>query len=165
LTQVNSFNTFATMAMTESLQRIEAAMERLARVGRSRRSSARRAARAGLSLSGGAQEVLRAVLHHAPVRISDLARATHMSDAVVSRQVTQLEAEGLVVREACADDGRVARVRPTAAGRRASTRLRAAADEIFQEHLKAWRARDLELLARLMERLGDDLIGEVDRVP
>ncbi len=151
------------MPMTQSLQRIEAAMERLTRIGQSRRSSARRAEAAGVSLSGTAQQVLRAVLDHAPVRISDLARATHMSDAAVSRQVTQLEASGLVAREACPDDGRVARVRPTPSGRRAGRRLRTAADEIFQAHLSSWRARDLERLADLMERLGDDLVGGAQR--
>ncbi len=151
------------MPMTRDLQRVEAAMERLARIGQGRKSSSRRAARAGVSLSGAAQQVLRAVIEHAPVRISDLARATHMSDAAVSRQVTQLEADDLVVREACADDGRVARVRPTRAGTRAGARLRSAADEIFQEHLSGWRARDLERLADLMERLGDDLMSGNDR--
>ncbi len=151
------------MAMTKSLQRIEAAMERLAHIGQSRRSSARRAADAGVELSGAAQRVLRSVLELAPVRISDLARATHMSDAAVSRQVTQLETDGLVMREPCPDDGRVARVRATASGRRSGQRLREAADEIFQSHLSGWRARDLEQLAELMERLGDDLIGNEKR--
>ena len=101
--------------------------------------------------------MLREVIEHAPVRISDLARATHSSDAAVSRQVTALEAEGLVAREACAEDGRVARVRPTAAGKRAGRRLRAAADAIFLERVSTWSAKDLARLAELMERLGDDL--------
>jgi hypothetical protein len=35
--------------------------------------------------------------------------------------------------------------------------LREAADEIFQEHLSGWSARDLEQVADLMERLGNDL--------
>ena len=82
-----------------------------------------------------------------------------MSDAAVSRLVTQLEAEGLVVREACVEDGRVARVRPTRSGTKARNRLRDAADEIFREHLAGWRAKDLEQVAELMERLGDDLTG------
>lgn len=148
------------MVMVRNLQRIEAAMERLARIGQSRRSSARRAERAGISLLGSAQQVLRASIDHVPARISDLARATSMSDAAVSRQVTLLEGEGLVEREACAEDGRVARVRPTASGRAVGRRLRAAADEIFQEHLVGWRADDLAKLAELMECLSDDLTGE-----
>ncbi len=143
--------------MSESLLRIEAAMERLARMMQSRKAAARRSARAGLSLSNSAQQVLRAVLDHAPVRISDIARATQMGDAAVSRHVTLLENEGLVARGPCAEDGRVARVRPSAAGRRAGRRLRVAADEMFQEQLSTWSAKDLELLAGLMERLGDDL--------
>lgn len=145
------------MPMSDSHYRIEAAMERLARIAQSRKSAEQRSARAGLSLSGSAQQVLRAVIAHAPVRISDLARATHTGDAAISRHVTLLEVEGLVAREACAEDGRVARVRPTPAGRRAGRRLREAADEMFEEQLSAWSARDLATLAELMERLGDDL--------
>ena len=120
------------MAMVQSLQRIEAAMERLARIGQSRRSSARRASRAGTSLLGSAQQVLRASIDHVPARISDLARATSMSDAAVSRQVTLLEGEGFVEREACAEDGRAARVRPTASGMSVGRKRRSAADESFQ---------------------------------
>ena len=148
------------MAMVQRLQRIDAAMERLARIGQSRRSSARRASRAGTSLLGSAQQVLRASIDHVPARISDLARATSMSDAAVSRQVTLLEGEGFVEREACAEDGRAARVRPTASGMSVGRKLRSAADEIFQEHLVGWRADDLAKLADLMERLGNDLSGE-----
>lgn len=143
--------------MSESLLRIEAAMERLARMAQSRKAAAKRSARAGLSLSGSAQQVLRTVIERAPVRISDLARAARMGDAAVSRQVTLLENDGLVSRTPCAEDGRVARVRASAAGQRAGQRLRAAADEMFGDQLSAWSAKDLKLLAELMERLGDDL--------
>lgn len=152
------------MATTKSLRRVEAAMERLARIGGSRKSSAFRAARAGVPLAGAAQQVLRGVFDHAPVRISDLARMSNMSDAAVSRLVTQLEAEALVVREACAEDGRVARVRPTRSGMKARNRLRDAADAIFREHLAQWQAKDLERVAELMERLGDDLAGRPSSV-
>jgi len=132
-------------------------METLGRVGRSRPAAARRARRAGLELSGNAQQVLRRVLEHGPVRISDLARFAHMSDAIVSRQVSALEADGLVTRKASREDGRVALVAASAAGKRAGERLRAAADSIFEEHLAGWSGADLSVLAELMERLADDL--------
>jgi DNA-binding MarR family transcriptional regulator len=150
-------SSLAGVVMRKSLQKIEVAMEQLARIGQGRQANAVRSARARLHLAGVTQTGLRGVVEHSPVRISDLARATDMGDAAVSRQVTLLEDEGLVVRAPDPQDGRVARVRPTPAGRGASRRLRAAADEIFQEHLSEWCASDLEKLAGLMERLVVDL--------
>lgn len=132
-------------------------MEALARVGQSHRAAAIRSERAGVPMTGAAQQVLRRVIEHAPVRVSDLARHVHMGDAAVSRLVTSLEEEGQVVRSPSDLDGRVAMVRPTAAGRRTAQRLRRAADDIFRERLAGWSARDLARLASLMERLAGDL--------
>jgi DNA-binding MarR family transcriptional regulator len=145
------------MPLEDDLQRVERAMEGLARVGRSRSAAALRADRAGVDLTGAAQQVLRRVIEEGPVRISDLARQAHMGDAAVSRQVTSLEHHGLAARASSPADGRVAMVRPTTAGRRAGRRLRRAADEIFQERLSEWSARDLAALAGLLERLTQDL--------
>ncbi|MGH0035394.1 MAG: MarR family winged helix-turn-helix transcriptional regulator [Myxococcota bacterium] len=145
------------MALGDDLQRVERAMERLARIGSSRSAASLRAARAGVELPGAAQQVLRRVIEQGPVRISDLARGVHMGDAAVSRQVTALEGHGLVTRAASPDDGRVAMVGATAAGRRTGRRLRRAADAIFERCLGEWSNRDLARLAELMERLGRDL--------
>jgi len=141
----------------DPLQRLESAMEGLVRVGRSRTAAALRAERAGVDLTGAAQQVLRRVIDEGPVRISDLARRVAMGDAAVSRQVTALEDRGLAARAPSPDDGRVAMVRPTPAGRRAGRRLRRAADEIFQERLAGWSDRDLASLAALLERFARDL--------
>jgi len=157
LTSANKSRSLIAMPLEDDLQRVERAMEGLARVGRSRRAAALRANRAGVELTGAAQQVLRRVIEEGPVRISDLAQRAHMSDAAVSRQVTSLEQHGLAARASIPDDGRVAMVRPTAAGRRVGRRLRRAADEIFQERLSEWSARDLAALAALLERLALDL--------
>jgi DNA-binding MarR family transcriptional regulator len=157
LTSANKSRSLIAMPLEDDLQRVERAMEGLARVGRSRRAAALRANRAGVDLTGAAQQVLRRVIEEGPVRISDLARRAHMNDAAVSRQVTALENHGLAARASSPDDGRVAMVRPTAAGRRVGRRLRRAADEIFQERLSEWSARDLTALAALLERLTLDL--------
>ncbi|MDJ0788160.1 MAG: MarR family transcriptional regulator [Myxococcota bacterium] len=145
------------MALADDLQRVERAMERLARIGRSRSAASLRASRAGIDLPGAAQQVLRRVIEHGPIRISDLAGRVHMADAAVSRQVTALEEQGLVARAASPDDGRVALVRATPAGRGAGRRLRRAADAIFQQCLADWSDRDLARLAGLIERLAGDL--------
>ena len=145
------------MPLDRNLRRIEAALEQLSRVVRSRRADGERAARAGVRLPRVAQMVLRETVESGPVRISDLARALHMSDAVASRTVSALEAEGLIERSGSPDDGRVALVDITARGRRVQRRLREAQDEIFGESLAHWSRQDGARLADLLERLADDL--------
>ena len=99
--------------MRKDLERLEAAGERLARIIRSRRSSERRAARAGLEIPGAAQRVLRCVIERGPARISEIARVTRSGDPAVSRLVTQLEQDGLLERIPDPEDGRATRVRAT----------------------------------------------------
>ena len=145
------------MPLDRNLRRIEAALEQLSRVVRSRRADGERAARAGVRLPRVAQMVLRETVESGPVRISDLARALHMSDAVASRTVSALEAEGLIERSGSPDDGRVALVDITARGRRVQRRLREAQDEIFGASLSHWSSQDLARLADMMDRLAVDL--------
>jgi DNA-binding MarR family transcriptional regulator len=145
------------MPLDHDLQRVETAMEQLSRVSRSRRGDAERAGRAGVHLPRAAQMVLRQTVETGPVRISDLARALHMSDAAASRTVTTLEGEGLLSRSGSPDDGRVALVAITPRGRRVQRRLREAQDEIFAGTLSHWPRQDVARLADLMERLAADL--------
>ena len=146
--------------MRVDLERLEVAGERLAKIIRSRRSSQRRAARAGIALPGAAQSVLRCVIERGPARVSEIARVTRSGEPAVSRLVTQLEGDGLFERLPDAEDGRAIRVRATRRGRAAARRLRRAADEIFEEHLHEWGDGDVALLADLLERLCRDLADE-----
>ncbi len=145
------------MDRDKDLQRVEDAVEALARLFQGQQPAARRAARAGVDLSRTAQKVLWHVVTEAPIRISDLARQVGLSDAVVSRQVTALEDDGLVARRPSHEDGRVALVTPTPRGRAAGRRLRRAADEIFREQLRDWSHPDLADFATHLERLVHDL--------
>jgi DNA-binding MarR family transcriptional regulator len=145
------------MPLERDLRRVESAIEQLARLGRSRHGYALREARSRVRLPRATQLVLRRVAEAGPQRVSDIARALRMGDAAVSRHVTALEDEGLLTRASSPDDGRVAVVATTAAGRRAHRKLRDAADEIFREHLAGWSSRDLSQLAEFMERLVSDL--------
>jgi DNA-binding MarR family transcriptional regulator len=145
------------MPLDPNLQRIETALEQLSRAVRSRRADGERAARAGVHLPRAAQMVLRQAVETGPVRISDLARALHMSDAAASRTVTALEAQGLLARSGSPDDGRVALVDITARGRKVQRRLREAQDEIFSARLAHWSRVDTAQLADLIEQLANDL--------
>jgi DNA-binding MarR family transcriptional regulator len=143
--------------MRKSLSRLEAAIQRLVSLTRSRRGWDHRAERAGLSLSRAPQQVLRRVIEGGPARISDLARATGTGESAVSRLVTALEGQGLLERAPDARDARAVRVRASRAGQGAARRLRRAADEIFEERLAGWSDADAEKLAQGLERLARDL--------
>ncbi len=106
--------------------------------------------RHGLSL--GAYEVLMLV-GTAPrrrLRISELSQGTLLSVSGMSRMIDRLARDGLVVREACADDRRGAEVALTTAGR---ARLRAAR----ATHLGGVRAE-------FLERFSDDELAEMARL-
>ncbi len=86
-------------------------------------------------------------LSHAPaqrLRMSDLAELTILSRGGVTRLVTRIEADGLLCREPCADDGRGAFAVLTPAGsealRRAGSVYRKALVERFATHLTAAQA-------------------------
>jgi len=145
------------MSRDKDLKRAEDAVEALGRLVGSNRPAARRADRAGVALGRNAQRLLWIIMSEGPIRISDLARAAGTSDPIASRQVSALEAEGLAERLASPKDGRVWLVRATPLGRRTAQSLRRATDEIFEEQMKGWAARDLADLSDLLERLVRDL--------
>lgn len=90
---------------------------------------------------------------------NELARRMGVDAAVVTRQLKELEAEGLVARRAHATDGRRTTVKLTAAGRRAFRELhdrghayeRALAAEVSPRDIEATR-RVLEAMRRVVLR-------------
>ncbi len=80
-------------------------------------------ARHGLSVTSYEALMLLGTSPRRRMRISELSAATLLSVSGMSRMVDRLVREGLVVREACEEDGRGAEVALTASGR---GRLRAA---------------------------------------
>ncbi len=80
-------------------------------------------ARHGLSVTSYEALMLLGDAPRGRLRVSELSAATLLSVSGMSRMVDRLAREGLVVKEACEDDGRGAEVVLTASGR---TRLRAA---------------------------------------
>lgn len=110
--------------------------------------------RHGLSL--GAYEVLMLVgtTPRRRLRISELSQETLLSVSGMSRMVDRLAREGLVEREACADDRRGAEVVLTPAGR---ARLRAARAThlggVRAEFLERFDDGELAAMARLWERI------------
>lgn len=109
-----------------------------------------------LGLSAPKLSALSVLVFRGPCTVGELARAEQVTPATISRLVTELEALGLVVRSADADDARVRRVTPTSEGvallregrRRRVARLAAAVDGLSRAD------RDvLSRAASLLERI------------
>ncbi len=77
-----------------------------------------RAADAAARLSGPQASALAVVVHSGRVRMSDLARLEEVSRPTITRLAGELEAGGLIERQADPMDGRVVWLVPTRQGRR-----------------------------------------------
>lgn len=133
------------------------AIQRLGRLMGSRQVSSRLAEAAGARVSQQGVQILRVLLRHGEQPVAGLAAAAQMDISAVSRQLHPLEDAGLVRRGTAADDGRVALVSLTPAGRRLAERIREVGVQHLRDSLRDWSAADTRHLARLMSRLVDDL--------
>ena len=108
------------------------------------------------ALSGPRLSALSVIVFGGPVTLGELAAAEQVRPPTMTRLVNALEADGLVVREPDVADGRVTRLRATAAGRRLLTEGRARRVAALARQLAPLGARDQATLARaaaLIERL------------
>ena len=120
-----------------------------------------RAARAGVHLSRPSISILSTLRVSGPVRLRELARRTDLEAPLISREVRDLLAAGLVRRTSDPTDGRAGIVELTPKGRRASEAYRAATDDIIAETFSAWSAAELRALAESLERV----VGDFSRPP
>ena len=86
-----------------------------------------------------------------PLTLGDLAASERVQPPSMTRVVTHLEEAGLVERQACEKDRRVARVRVTAQGRQLLRRSRTRKDAYLAERL---RTLDLSEQALMAEAVG-----------
>lgn len=141
----------------EELDAVERALERLLRLSASRSVHARRAAAARVEISQPGFVLLRRLQEHGPMSLGELAQATDMDPAATGRQVRQLEAGGLVATSTLPEDRRVTVVRVTARGADVRRRLAEVGGRHMEDVLGAWSSRDRVTLARLLDRLVDDM--------
>jgi DNA-binding MarR family transcriptional regulator len=111
------------------------------------------------TLGRGDIAVLGVIQAHGPLRAGAIAQQLHVGPPVVSRQLADLEAQGMVRRSADPADGRAELVSLTARGRRLLTASRQALCARLAEHLSDW---DDERLAQLATGL-EDLVEALDR--
>lgn len=108
------------------------------------------------ALTGPRLSALSVIVFGGPVTLGELAAAEQVRPPTMTRLVNALEADGLVVRQPDARDGRVTRLRATAAGRRLLTEGRARRVAALARQLAPLSARELATLGRaaaLIERL------------
>jgi DNA-binding MarR family transcriptional regulator len=94
-----------------------------------------------------------------PIGLVELADRAGRDYTTVSRQVSKLEALGLVTREANAVDRRVRKVAITAKGKIMTDRVDAARERIGRGIFDSWEPHDVEALIRLMRKFADALTG------
>lgn len=146
------------MTADPTVARIEAAFTALVRRARLPASHERMAGAAGLALDRAGYVVLVFIGEWGPLRLSELAHHLGLDVSTASRHVKRLEEHGCVQRASDPTDGRVCLVSLTAIGEGALDRVRDARQAALADIVKSWPARDRESLARLLERLLDDVV-------
>lgn len=114
----------------------------------------RQEAEAGITLS--MLSALSSAERQGPLTMRELCAAEQVQPPTMTRIVAALVGAGLVVREADADDGRVARVRVTPEGRRLLERSRRRKEAFLATALGSLEPRELDALgeaAGILERL------------
>jgi DNA-binding MarR family transcriptional regulator len=112
---------------------------------------------AGVSLDRALFPLLIAIERKGPVGVVELAGLAGRDYTTVSRQVTKLNALGLIKRHPSKRDSRVRQAVITAKGRKMSNAIDAARERIAAGLFARWSKQDLQDLARLMRRFADDL--------
>lgn len=143
--------------MGDEIAAAEQALERLFRLTVNRKVHTRQTAAIGADVTRAGYAVLRCLDDAGELSLGALARECSMDPAAAGRQVRALEEDGFLTRDAADGDGRVTVVRLTDRGREVYRRIVSVRTAHMSEVLSAWPSRDRAALARLVDRLVDDL--------
>jgi DNA-binding MarR family transcriptional regulator len=136
------------------LRRVEQALTGIARIGNGKAAASARSERSGVRISRPGVAVLAALVRAgSELRVKDIVDGTGLETPLVSRELTQLVADGRVVRRTDPDDGRATLVALTGRGRDDFAAYRSATDEIVAETFADWPSDQLATLAGLLERV------------
>jgi DNA-binding MarR family transcriptional regulator len=144
------------VARRDDLRRVEQALTRISRISMGREAARIRAARSGVNLSRPSIAILSTLRLSGAVRMNELSARTDLEPPLISREVRDLLAAGLVRRRSDPTDGRAGIVELTTKGRRASEAYRAATDDIIAETFSGWSAAELRQLADQLDRVVAD---------
>lgn len=101
--------------------------------------------------------LLRHLIVEGPARISHLAQWQAVDKSTMTSQVRRLEEIGLVSRNADPNDGRVAIISVTPAGRKAHTDAVEHARRLFSEIISDWPEEEQNTLVTSLERLAGSI--------
>jgi DNA-binding MarR family transcriptional regulator len=150
-----SESTGTTRDTAELAGRLRLAVTRLARQMRQQTDS---------GLSPTMLATLATVESAGPLTLGDLAAREQVAPPTITRAVTALEADGLVIRRIDPSDRRVARVEVTPAGRRLLERTRTLKNAWLARRLRGAAPEDLERLAEAVAAL-ERLAGNPEPQP
>jgi DNA-binding MarR family transcriptional regulator len=139
------------------VQHLLGALVDLHRITGSRRVVQSGRAAMALDLSDVGAVVLRHVATNGPIRPAGIAERLRMLPSALSRQLKNLEDEGLVERVPSPGDKRGSLVRATRRGRALVRRIEQTEQQLLAEQLHDWSDTDLRRLVGLMDRLVHDL--------
>jgi len=114
---------------------------------------------AGIGLERALFPLLVGVERVGPIALVELAKRTGRDYTTVSRQVSRLEALGLVQREENSVDRRVRKVSVTTHGKTMTDRVDAARERIGRAIFDSWEPQDVVELIRLMRKFADAMKG------
>jgi len=135
----------------------EHALERLFRLTANRKMQPKQTAAVGADVSRAGYAVLRCVDEAGELTLGDVARECVMDPAAAGRQVKALEDDGFVTRTPSERDARAVVVRLTPAGAKFYRRIAEFRTGYMTDVLTRWSEDDRVTLARLVDRLVDDL--------
>lgn len=151
------------MSVDDSIIRIQAAWQQLARLGTLPSVEERIRHASGVYLSRSERASLAALRDHGSLRISELAHLVGLDVSTMSRTLPRLADAGLIDRRPGADL-RAVRISLTPAGAEALAKLRQAGQEMLAEVLAEWPEGERAQLASLMSRFAE-MFGEYLTAP
>lgn len=137
-----------------TLGRIETEVALLMRFGEATR---RRTGAEHRVLDRAAYVILRHLADAGPQNISALATRLNLDGSTVTRQVSAMQRDGLIVREPDPHDGRGMVVSPTPAGLQRMAAVQAARTRLYGDILAGWAPEDRDTLAEMLRRLNEAL--------
>lgn len=107
--------------------------------------------------------ILRHLDSAGPQNVSALAARLNLDGSTVTRQVSAMQRDGLIVRQPDPRDGRGTVVAPTVAGLQRMAAVRSARSRLYGEILADWPDADRRTLADLLSRLNGALDAHIQR--
>jgi len=110
-------------------------------------------------LDRAAYVILRHLDTAGPQNVSALAARLNLDGSTVTRQVSALQRDGLIVRAPDPTDGRGTVISPTPAGLQRMAAVQAARTRLYGDMLAEWSTEDRATLATLLSRINQALVN------